>query len=119
MSLETVAPPPRHYHGDNPVTNDDLDEALRIHSEEERDYYSKLMGEVLKAFPGGIEEHRNYHLAKAEAAKAEKEFWQTAKTEILRKGISGALHLLGVIVLLAAVGLFAKIGIALPFWGSK
>lgn len=119
MAFDTVAPPPRHYSGDSPVTKDDLESALHAHSEEERAYYQHILGEVMKAFPEGIEGHRLYHMQKAEAAKAEKEFWQTARTEILRKGISGLLHLIGVIVLLSAIGLSAKLGIALPFWGGK
>lgn len=107
---------PPNSRGTEPVTNDDLDEALRLHSEEEREYYNQLIAKIMDAFPDGdLAAHRQYHSSKIEAAKAEKEFWMAAKQELMRRGISGMLHLLGLIFLLALAGAAAKYGIALPF----
>ena len=107
----------RNPRGDEPVTNDDLDEALRIHSEEERGYYNSIINKIMEAFPDGdLSAHKQYHLSKIEAAKAEKEFGMAAKQELMRRGISGILHLLGMIALLAVVGFAAKYGLAIPFF---
>lgn len=107
---------PSLLRGSEPVTNDDLNEAFRIHSQEEMDNYDKMMNKFMEAFPDGdLSAHRQYHSSKIEAAKAEKEFWMAAKQELMRRGISGILHLIALIAILALVGFASKYGIAFPF----
>lgn len=106
----------RRTNSNEPVTNDDLDEALALHSEQERQYVSGLIDNVLKAFPDGVDAHRSYHHSKIEAAKAEKEFWDTAKKAVITNGVSGLFSLLKIVLTLVALGLTAKI--AFPAWVS-
>jgi hypothetical protein len=101
----------------DPVTIEDLANAFSEHEQEEMKHMKELADSILVAFPGGIEEHREYHKAKMESAKAEKEFWDTAKKALITNSVSGALTLLKVILLLAALGLTAKF--ALPAWASS
>ena len=101
--------------GTDPVTNDDLDEALAIHGEVEKADYTALFNKVMEAFPDGVENHCDYHKSKIEAAKAEKEFWDTAKKEIIKKGIGGLFHLVWIIGGLILIGASVKYGISLPF----
>ena len=110
MAPEYAGPEHRkkRHGGDDPVTNNDLDEALTEHSEEERKYVASLIQEVLRAFPDGVETHRAYHESLIEARKAEKEFWDTAKKSVISNGIAGLFGLLKVIMLLAALGLTVK-----------
>lgn len=104
--------------GTDPVTSDDLDEALAIHSEEERKYVNSLVDTVMSAFPDGVKSHCDYHKSKIEAAKAEKEFWDTAKKEVIKRGVGGFLSLLGILFVLAMLGASAKYGISIPFMGK-
>lgn len=102
--------------GDEPVTNDDLDEALEIHAEKERAQYEALIGNVMRAFPDGdVEGHRQYHTSRIAAAKAEKEFWDSAKHKLIEQGVSGVVRVLMLIVIFALLGVSAKYGIAIPF----
>lgn len=59
----------------------------------------------------GIEEHKASHEAWIKARKAEEEFWNSLKKEIIAKGISGVLMLLIIILGLAWTGLLTKIGV--------
>ena len=103
-------------HGATPVTNDDLDEALAVHSQQERAYVENLLEELMRAFPDGVEKHRDYHESKIQAAKAEKEFWDTAKKAVITNGISGLFGLVKIILVLAALGLTAKF--TFPTWAA-
>lgn len=104
-------------HGSDPVTNDDLDEALAVHSIEERKHVTNLIDEVLRAFPDGVETHRAYHESIIEARKAEKEFWDTAKKAIITNGISGMFSVIKVVLVLAALGLASNV--TLPAWATS
>lgn len=107
----------KRNHGTDVVTNDDLDEALALHSQEERKHVAEAIAEVMRAFPDGVDTHRGYHQSKIEAAKAEKEFWDTAKKAVITNGISGVFTLIKIILLLAALGLTAKF--TFPAWASS
>lgn len=104
-------------HGTDPVTNDDLNEALAIHSEQERAYVKQIVDGVLRAFPDGVETHRAYHESLIEARKAEKEFWDTAKKAVITNGVSGLFSLIRIVLVLAALGLTAKV--AFPAWAAQ
>jgi len=100
---------PRRHDGDAVVTNDTLDEALALHSEEERKYVDGVRTSILKAFPNAdIEGHHNYHDAKVKAAKAEEEFWKTAKQELIKAGVAGMIKIIWLVLCLAALGLTVK-----------
>ncbi len=97
-----------------PATLDDVEELFAIHEQREKEMFDKL----LAAFPDGPEKHREYHQKLINAAKAEEEFWQTAKVELLKRGISGALYILGIVGGLVLLGLSAKFGFAIPLIGG-
>lgn len=87
------------------------------HEERESERFCRTLG---KAFPGGdLEGHRHFHEARIEAAKAEEEFWKVAKVEILKKGITGAVSLLGVLLVLAIIGALTKAGVPLAWLVAK
>ena len=99
----------RRHDGDAPVTNNDLDEALAMHSLEERRYIDSVVKNVLKAFPNeDIVGHHSYHDRKIKAAIAEEEFWHTAKQEMVKAGVNGMLKVLWLALCLAALGLTVK-----------
>lgn len=98
----------RRKPGDQPVTNDDLDEALAVHAREERAYVKELFNKVEYAFPDGFETHRLFHVQQAKAARAEEEFWRTAKEQFTRAGVNGVVTLIKVLFILIALGLTAK-----------
>jgi hypothetical protein len=101
----------QHRPGSEPITKDDLDEALAIHSAEEQKWFHEEIGRVLRAFPDGVEAHRTAHEAMIKAAAAEEEFWRGLKADIAHKSIWGILQIL---LILTAAGLAAKFGLALP-----
>lgn len=95
-----------------PVT---LAEVEKLFAEHER-RESEMHKVFLSAFPDGdTEGHCAYHQSKIEAAKAEKEFWDTAKKAVITNGVNGAFSLLKIVLMLAALGLVAKYGVVLPF----
>lgn len=95
--------------GSDPVTNDDLGEALALHAEQERAYVRQLLEGVMRAFPNGdIQGHFNYHDQKNKAAQAEEEFWKAAKLTLIQAGVAGIIRLVWVIFLLIALGLTVK-----------
>ena len=112
MMYDTYTGPDRcKRNGSDPVTLDDLDEALETHAIKEREYVKQVMDSILKAFPNGdIEGHHAYHESKIRAARAEEEFWQTAKSEALKHGVAGLFVVGKWILILAAVGLAYKVG---------
>lgn len=95
-----------------PVTYAEVVALFREHEARESEMHQKF----LTAFPNGdLEGHCSYHQSKIEAAKAEKEFWDTAKKSVITNGVTGAFSLLKIILTLAALGLMAKYGIVIPF----
>lgn len=54
--------------------------------------------------------HHFDHFSRAEAAKAEREFWAAAKQELVKGGVSWLLGVLKIVILLAIIGLGVKIG---------
>ena len=98
--------------GGDSVTNDDLDEALAIHSQEEREYIESVLK---RAFPHGVDEHAAYHDKAFKAAEAQEEFWRAAKMRLLDKGISGVLTAIAIVLGLAVLGLATKLGFPLPY----
>lgn len=98
----------KRNHGEDAVTNDDLDEALSIHSKDERAFVEALIAKVMLAFPDGVDKHREYHESLILAAKAEKEFWDTAKKALITNGVAGLFGILKIVLLLAALGLTVK-----------
>ena len=96
----------RRHRGEDPVTNDDLDEALAEHTAHERKFATELYSAIMGAFPGGPEEHRQTHERMIKAAEAEESFWRDLKADIARKSIWGILHILTVLVI---TGLGAKL----------
>lgn len=101
---------------DSPVTNDDLDEALEVHSMKEREWVKTMVQntmheatvQVLYAFPDGVEGHRKAHEKMIKAAEAEERFWDDLKSDVAKKSIWGILHIL---IILALGGIAAKLGV--------
>lgn len=60
------------------------------------------------AFPDGADAHRAAHQSMIDAAKKEAEFWDQLKVGLAQKSIWGILQIL---LLLAAAGLAAKLGL--------
>ena len=102
----------RRHGGSDPVTNDDLDEALALHSEQERSHFEGLIAGVMVAFPDGPDSHRIAHEQMIAAAKAEETFWRDLKTDVAKKSIWGILQIL---CFLAVAGLAAKFGLGSIF----
>jgi len=99
--------------GTDPITVDDLDEALEIHSVKEREYLREVLAELKAAFPDGdFRRHHDYHEQKNKAAQAEEEFWKTAKTTLIQAGVTGVIRLVWILCLLVMLGLTVKF--ALP-----
>ena len=96
----------RRHHGEDPVTNDDLVEALAEHTAQERKFATELYSAIMGAFPDGTEKHRQAHERMIKAAEAEESFWRDLKADIARKSIWGILHILTVLVI---AGLGAKL----------
>lgn len=95
-----------------PVTFADLEDLFAKHEENER----KMHDEIMSAFPNGdVKGHCDYHNSKIEAAKAEKEFWDCAKQEIMKRGVGALFHLVWIVGCLALLGMSVKYGFALPF----
>lgn len=95
----------RHV-GSDPVTNDDMDEALAIRAENDRKHITELYDKVMEAFPDGPEKHRLAHEQMIKAAQAEETFWRDLKSEIAKKSIWGILHILSILV---TAGIGAKL----------
>lgn len=95
-----------------PVTYEEVVALFAEHEALEKEMHDML----LTAFPNGdLSGHCDYHQSKIEAAKAEKEFWDTAKKAVITNGVTGAFSLLKILLMLAFLGLFAKYGIVIPF----
>lgn len=64
-------------------------------------------------------QHREYHAKKINAAKAEEDFWVSAKKKVVENGITGLFGILKVLVYLGFISLAFKVGITLPGWLMK
>lgn len=90
----------------------DVRKMFEAHEQHERKWISDLRDELLKAFPNGdIEGHCDYHISKIRAARAEEEFWKTAKSEAVKHGVAGLFATLKWVSILAVVGLAYKLGV--------
>lgn len=54
--------------------------------------------------------HHIDHKARMEAAKAEKDFWDAAKKELMKHGVSSLVAVLKVVLVLALAGISLKLG---------
>lgn len=118
MTLEYVGPNRRKSHGNDPVTLDDLDEALAAHAANERAYVNEMIASVMVAFPDGPVKHGEYHQTKINAAKDEAEFWKAAKMELTKVGVSALAGVVKTVLVLAVVGLLYKLGLGAVVAGS-
>lgn len=85
---------------------------FRDHEEQERLMTADLRKEFFAAFPNGdLEGHCAYHNAKIRAAMAEEQFWQSAKSEALKHGISGLFAVIKWLAILAVLGAAYKVGL--------
>ncbi len=69
---------------------------------------------IFRAFPNGeegLEAHREHHAALMASAKAEREYWEMAKAELLKHGIGAVLTVIKGLLLLAAAGALFKLGL--------
>jgi hypothetical protein len=73
----------------------------------------RQLEEISYAFPAGPHKHREEHEAWMEAKKAEKDFYNSLKQEIMKKGVAGIIGLVLIIIGLAVTGLMAKFGVAI------
>lgn len=90
----------------------DIRNMLKEHEEKQLKVIEGLRNDLLGAFPDGdVEGHCTYHMNKIQAAKAEEEFWKTAKQEAIKNGVSGMFAVLKIVFGLALVGLAYKLGI--------
>lgn len=102
--------------GADPITVDDLDKALAIHSVQEREYMREVLAELKAAFPNGdFRKHYDYHEQKNTVAQAEEEFWKTAKTTLIQAGVNGVIKLVWIICVLVMMGLTVKFALPDPF----
>lgn len=89
----------------------DIEQMFRDHEERDQKRHEALRKEILAGFPNGdLEGHCEYHESKIKAAQAEEEFWKTAKSEVLKHGISGLFAVLKGVFVLAAIGFAYKYG---------
>ena len=77
------------------------------HEARERNGVDERMRTIMRAFPGGIDEHFSVHLALAKAAKAQEDFYHQIKLDLAKNGIWA---LLKVLFALAILGLASKMG---------
>lgn len=92
---------------DRPVTMADLEKLLMEHETREEERFAQ----ILAGFPDGPENHREYHQKLINAARAEEEFWQTAKVELMKKGISIAWDIIKWVGIMAFLGILTKYGL--------
>jgi len=89
---------------------DAFERKLMDHETREREFIEKRFSSFAEeAFPDGTITHRLAHQVMIDAARAQTEFWQTLKTEIITKSIWGILRIL---LILLVAGLVAKFGVA-------
>lgn len=100
---------------------DVLHTALLEHEIRERANVNEIIQALkVEMFPGGdAYKHNEYHTKKINAAKAEEDFWVSAKKSVVEKGITGLFGVLKIIAGVMAVSLAIKFGITLPGWLMK
>lgn len=89
---------------------------LREHEEREKtwliEYVETAKQEILAGFPGGdLSGHCNYHQAKIDAAREEKEFWKLAKLKLVERGVGTIFDVMRIVAILALGGLLMKLGL--------
>lgn len=89
-----------------------LREMLDASEKRERAWITDLIDKLKnEAFPdGNLTGHHDYHEGRRRAAKAEEEFWRTAKSEALKHGISGLFAVGKWVLILSLLGLAYKLG---------
>ena len=101
---------------DQPLTVGEFRRFMAEHEDRAREMKSAILAD---AFPGGeLLPHKAFHQSKIDAAKAEKEFWEAAKVEVFKRGLSGVMYALWMVVCLALLGLSVKLGAPIPFIGK-
>lgn len=108
----------------NQITKKDLEDALNKHTNNEMPKIKIMIDEainstqdyIMKAFPNGIENHREAHERMIAAARAEESFWRDLKIRIAEKSIWGILHIL---IILTLGTLAVKLGIGSVFGLGK
>lgn len=86
---------------------------FKEHEDKEKAWVHEMINQVLTAFPDGLDGldgHHDFHAAKIAAAKAEQAYWELAKAELLKHGISALLTVGKGILILALVGFAFKLG---------
>jgi hypothetical protein len=106
------------------ITKKDLEDALAKHTNDEMPKIKVMIDEaiqnaqehIMKAFPNGVENHREAHERMIAAARAEESFWRDLKMKIAEKSIWGILQIL----LILTIGTLAiKLGIGSVFGLGK
>ena len=95
---------------------DAFDRGLREHERREKEFVDGKIDMILRAFPEGLEAHREGHLAQARAAHAQEEFYRSLKEDLAKKSIWGILQIFAFFII---AGVAAKFGInlaSLAFW---
>ena len=91
---------------------ENIEQLFREHEEREREMSEELRKEFFGAFPNGdLAGHCAYHNAKIKAAQAEERFWESARTEALKHGISGIIAVIKFVLILGVVSLAYKFGV--------
>lgn len=91
----------------------DIKAMIKEHEECEKLWINQIIDDLkTEAFPSGdLTGHCGYHESKIRAARAEEEFWHTAKAEAIKHGITGLFSVGKWILILAMVGLAYKVGL--------
>ena len=76
--------------------------------EEKIDEALLILDTILYAFPEGPSKHREIHEAWMSAKRAETEFWNSLKLDLIKKGLWGIII---VLVGLVLVGITTKLGV--------
>ena len=77
------------------------------HEAREQEGIDDRMKTIMRAFPGGIDEHFTVHCALAKAAKAQEDFYREIKIDLAKNGLWA---LLKVLFALAILGIASKMG---------
>jgi phosphopantetheinyl transferase (holo-ACP synthase) len=87
--------------------HEELAAGFAAHEAQEKEWFQA----ILRAFPNeDIEGHHDYHNLKIKAAKAEEEFWHTAKAVAVQQGVAGIFTVLRWVAVLSLLGLAYKFG---------
>lgn len=105
----------REYHRTIHDVEAAFNRALLEHEVRERENVDKLVEQLKHDMVpnGNTYHHREYHQRKIDAAKAEEQFWITAKGELFKRGLSAFLTVVAVVIGLAVTGFLYKLGIKL------